>query len=343
MKVLHMPLPMCGHTLALAQAEQKLGVDSHVLYRNNNWLGAPEEMVLDRTGKVPLIMIKGFFKAMSIRKEYDVLHFNFGTTLIDFPEYGVNHWDLPLYNKQKLFVTYNGTDARQGVDWYGRPEKARREDENKARRIERMQRAGATFFALNPDLMRYLPKETTFLPYVIENLNEIEPADILQNGRKLKIVHAPTNRIVKGTASVIDAVSRLQEKYPGRIELSLVERVPHSEAMRLYRKADIIIDQLRVGWFGAFAVEAMKLGKPVIVYINHEDLKFIPKQMARDCLETVIEADGESLYSVLEGLLEQPEMLKARREAGFEFVNRWYDPLETARVTKAAYERAMSL
>ena len=34
------------------------------------------------------------------------------------------------------------------------------------------------------------------------------------------------------------------------IELLLVENVPFAEAQRMYRRADLLVDQLLVGWYG---------------------------------------------------------------------------------------------
>ena len=49
-----------------------------------------------------------------------------------------------------------------------------------------------------------------------------------------------------------------------------------------------MIDQILAGWYGAFGVEVMKMGKPLGVFIRDEDLKFVPKDMAKDLLDTVI-------------------------------------------------------
>ena len=61
------------------------------------------------------------------------------------------------------------------------------------------------------------------------------------------IVHAPSDRLVKGTRYVLEAVNQLQaEGIP--VELSLIENMSHSEARRAYERADLLIDQLLAGW-----------------------------------------------------------------------------------------------
>ena len=65
-------------------------------------------------------------------------------------------------------------------------------------------------------------------------------------------------------------------------EFILIEGLSHSEARHLYQTADLLVDQLFVGWYGGLAVECMALGKPVICYIREEDLAFLPAQMRQD-------------------------------------------------------------
>ena len=78
----------------------------------------------------------------------------------------------------------------------------------------------------------------------------------------LRIIHAPTNRAVKGTPLVEAAVFELAHK--GRIfELILTERQTWAESLVNIARADIAFDQPLLG-YGCFAVEAMGMGLPVI-------------------------------------------------------------------------------
>ncbi len=130
----------------------------------------------------------------------------------------------------------------------------------------------------------------------------------------------------------------LEKLYPGKFELQLVEGVSHEKAIEIYRGADLIIDQLRAGWFGAFAIECMKMGKPVVAYINHEDLHFVPPQLAKDVCEAFINANEYNLTEVLKPFIEQPSLLLCRSDIVIDFVQRWFDPTKTALITKTAYE-----
>src|SRR5207247_10238232 len=68
----------------------------------------------------------------------------------------------------------------------------------------------------------------------------------------------------RGTGAVIAACEELD------VELDLIEGVKHDEAKRRYALADVIVDQLVVGWYGLFAIESMATARPVVTYL-HED------------------------------------------------------------------------
>ena len=154
------------------------------------------------------------------------------------------------------------------------------------------------------------------------------------------IVHAPSDRVVKGTKYVLKAVQQLQaEGMP--LELILIENMAHSEARRAYERADLLIDQLLAGWYGVLAVELMALGKPVICYIREADLSFIPDQMRADL--PIINATPTSLYDVLkEWLTVRRHELPERGRRGREYVERWHDPLKIAAELKSVYETILA-
>lgn len=356
MKILHLPTSVGGNAWGLSQAERALGLDSKTLYAEQGWLRYPGDFCLVNGNVSKRKILTARLKAaFTIPQRFDVLHFNFGSTLIDFPNHSADLLDLPLYWRQKLFVTYNGCDARmkyrrmeitkinacQYPDCYGGLCSSPAVDRQREKRIRMFQRAGARFFALNPDLMWNLPPESIFLPYTIANWDSISAARPLKRSDgPITIMHAPTNRVCKGSDAVLTACHRLEKKYPGRIFLRLVEHVPHEKALAMYQEADIIVDQLRLGWYGAFAVEAMKMGKPVAVYIEPKDLRFIPVQMAQELSEAVIQCSEFDLEAVLEKYIQQPDLLEQKRQAGLEYVHKWHLPTRVAEITKQAYERA---
>jgi len=352
MKVLHLPTTVGGMNWGLAQGEKRLGLDATVLIRENNWLNYPFDVSLGWEGKSrPSRFLSALTAFLKYRNAYDVFHFNFGTSMIDFQNFGIHHWDLPFYPKnKKLIFTYNGCDARQKFKTieraaisacavegcYGGMCMSGKLDKRREKRIRIASAYAHHMFAVNPDLMYFLPPgKSSFLPYAISGWYGIETLPY-KPGRTLHIVHAPTNRDVKGSLHVIKAVESLKKKYD--VELALVENMPNERAIEVYREADIVVDQLLAGWYGGFAVEAMKMGKPVAVYIREEDLKFIPPAMSRDLKDAVINVNPGNIEQVLERCMEDRAFLALKSRASVEYVNRWHDPEYVAGITKAVYE-----
>jgi hypothetical protein len=98
-----------------------------------------------------------------------------------------------------------------------------------------------------------------------------EPESLRSGSRPLRILHAPNHRAIKGTQYFLDAVEALKEEGL-EIELVLLERVSNEEVKKAMVSADIVADQLIVGWYAMFALEGMAMEKPVLCYLR-EDLK----------------------------------------------------------------------
>jgi glycosyltransferase involved in cell wall biosynthesis len=353
LKVLHLPTSVGGNAWGLAQGERALGLDSKVLVLNQTWTNYPDDMNLNLQNIYKLEKYKKLALTFwKIRNQYDIFHFNYGSSLIHFPEKYLNQFELPLYpTRAKLFVTSNGCDARQKYPTMHRTQIAAchnpncyngacnsgKLDDYRRRGINKMARHVNHIWALNPDLLYFLPKEkSSFLPYAIsfDGLEFFPP----KLERKLKIVHAPTNREAKGTDYILNAIEKIKKTYGEFIEICLVENISHAQAVKIYQEADLIIDQILIGWYGGFAVEAMKMGKPVIARIANEDLKFLPKQMASDVLDTVIHADPDIIYEVILQCLDDRAILKHHSEASLDYVNKWHNPKYVASLTKQYYE-----
>jgi glycosyltransferase involved in cell wall biosynthesis len=88
----------------------------------------------------------------------------------------------------------------------------------------------------------------------------------------LRILHAPNHRTIKGTEFFIRAVEELQAEGVG-VELILLERVPNHKVKEVMEAVDVVADQLIIGWFAMFAIEAMALKKPVLCYLRPEFLE----------------------------------------------------------------------
>ena len=112
-------------------------------------------------------------------------------------------------------------------------------------------------------------------------------------------------------------------------ELTIVENLARNDALRAYAEADILVDQLRLGWYGGLAVEAMAMGLPVVAYLHEDQLAGIPPRM-RDELP-IVGASPESLPAALARLIEDRSLRRELSRRGPAFVRRWHHPLKIAR------------
>ena len=95
-----------------------------------------------------------------------------------------------------------------------------------------------------------------------------------KNGKKFRILHAPNHRNIKGSQFVIDAVTKLQ-KEGEEIELKLLEKVSNGKVLEEIERADLVIDQLVIGWYAMFTLESLSLGTPVICYLRKRLNRFV--------------------------------------------------------------------
>jgi glycosyltransferase involved in cell wall biosynthesis len=147
------------------------------------------------------------------------------------------------------------------------------------------------------------------------------------------LVHAPTDTSVKGTRYIRDAVQSLRAR-GFRFEYTEVIGMPQSQALSIYRQADLIIDQLRIGTPGVLAAEAMSLGKPVVCYTLPELVPTFPEGFP------IINANPDTIETVLEEWLQRPEDRHRLGLQSREYAERVHDCRIVASRLVQAYQSA---
>lgn len=375
-KVLHAPSSVGGNPQVLSRALQALGVNSCSLVVSQNYLAYKADRVLQRPGDSLLMReFKRVWAILFYLPRFDVIHYNAGTTLASayafssLPGAGVRDVVRRCYAAylralqrfelayvrclgKKIFVTYQGDDARQGdyslkhfpINIASQVDEGyycAQSDAFKRRSIKMLSSVACQVYSVNPDLMHVLPASTRFTPYSHVFLDDWKPLYTQCERRPLRIVHAPSNRKVKGSELIISALDALREQ-GFEFELLLVEGMSNAEARKVYESADVLVDQLFAGWYGGLAVELMALGKPVLVYIRDGDLGFIPEQMKQEL--PFLQITPHTVEQALRELLQMPrQQLMELGQRSRAFVERWHDPLDIARGIRSDYERAMHL
>jgi glycosyltransferase involved in cell wall biosynthesis len=130
----------------------------------------------------------------------------------------------------------------------------------------------------------------------------------------VRVVHAPSSRERKGTEHVIAACEQLP------VELDVVHGVPNREAIRRYRDADIVVDQLLRDWHGVFSIESMALGKPVVTSLAADAVE--KTERALGVKMPIVAATKDNLVEKLRPLVESFELRKRLGEEGRAYVER---------------------
>lgn len=154
-----------------------------------------------------------------------------------------------------------------------------------------------------------------------------KPAILHRNKREkqvFRIFHAPNHKKIKGTASLVEAVKNLQ-KEGYRVELMLAEKKPNKEILQQILQADLVVDQLIVGWYAMFAIEAMSLGKPVICFLRDDLLSFyrVENLIASD-EPPLINANPTDIQSVIKACLNGDIELELYARRGVEYVEKMH-------------------
>jgi hypothetical protein len=354
MRVLHGPVNVGNQPYVLSRAERDLGADSMLVVNYGTWVDYRSDRSLGTSGvRTPRTVLRRLAFGLSAPFRYDVLHFYFGRSYLSSNDFGGPKWlsfgDLRLARRlgRRVFMTLQGCDVRVSRRSAAQfpitpcheghcsavPTCRAMLDDQREELVQTILPLADRVFVLNPELVRYAPT-AEFLPYASVDLAAIAPIPPATEG-PIRILHAPSDEGIKGSAQIIAAVERLKARHP--IELTVVKGVPHERALELYRSADLVIDQVLAGWYGGFAVEAMAMAKPVACYIRDEDLGVLPPGMADEL--PLVRVRLETLEQDLEAAVQERDRWREWGGRSRAFAFRWHDPHKIAMAMLRAYDR----
>ena len=186
-------------------------------------------------------------------------------------------------------------------------------------------------YVSTPDLLEFVP-DAEWLPNPV-NLDNLEYSETGTDG-PLKILHAPTDRQVKNTAAVLDAISQV-EMDGLDIQFTLVENVQHSELIEQVSKNDLVIDWLNpeFGVYGVFSIESMALGRTVICTLT--DSLYGKYDLP------IISIQPEDLVSKITEIYNDRQILADRGRSGHDFVQKYHNPMESAKIVIERYKAVL--
>ena len=329
---------MAGQNTYAVQGLREIGVDAETALFMANPFGYPYDICLniDRNNrkKLPISVLKLGIFLLKALKRYNLYHFHFGTSI------GFNKeiWLYHLLGK-KVFYEFHGSDIRDirkfcetsKMDYLPDMDI----DEHTKKRNRKIVRKADGIVLHDDELLPYLPEPHAPvyglpLRMNIERFTPVYPKEKAP-GEKIRIVHAPSRRGIKGTPVILEAFEQLKEKYDN-IEFVLVEGMTQEEAFRIYETADIIVDQVYVGTYGVFSIECMAMGKPVICYIDDRMWEHFPEELP------VVSADRDEIRDKLEELILSADRRHEIGVAGRRYVETYHDYRAVAHLLKGYYE-----
>jgi len=337
--ITHLPHNQGNLVAALQYGERKLGAKSISISAPNPFVDLPD-IPLPQHHWRKLQTLSAYRKA----RKSSIVAFNYGSSLLDTPSRHTFLLDLPFYPiHQKKMMFYQGSDAR--IKYTDIILESREHEKSlgydikditndgfisadeidlKLRRAAKVDKYIDRLFFLNPDLAQGLPDGAKFLPYP-HFCNSQTVSDLGEIKRPLRVLHLSTNRVLKGTGLIEKALKIAQKNIS--IEVKVCVRVSRSEAMAALNWADVLIDQVGIGWYGMQAVEALSRGKIVICSIdkNHWE-KYCPDYV--DKPSGIIHSHYKDLSKVLIELSESSNMRHTLSSAGPNFVKDVHDPIK---------------
>lgn len=334
MKVLHAPTNIGGMAYTLAHAQKKLGLDaiSYSMTKSVFQFNADIELDIANNPDDRLASKKNL---LFFPFQFDVFHFYYSESLS-----GSKLFDIPFLKKmgKKVFFYFCGCDIRDSKKVIEKYEFSGCQNcwpmacsPNQNKLLKYAEKYADGIFVSTPDLLEFVPEGSVWLPQPIdlEYFDNILKERKIEKNKTFTIAHAPTNRAIKGSDYIINAVEDLN-KEGLNINLLLIENMPYEAALSEYVKANLVIDQLMIGWYGQVSVEMMALKKPVICYIR-DDLKKIVDDLP------IVSATIDTIKETIKELYLQRDKLESLSQKGRQYVEEIHSSTKVAKITMEAY------
>jgi glycosyltransferase involved in cell wall biosynthesis len=151
-----------------------------------------------------------------------------------------------------------------------------------------------------------------------------------------------SKRNIKSTHIYVPLIEEL--RHEGRdVELMFFTNVPNTELRYYQVQADIVVDMLTFGFFGASVREALMLGKPVVCYLRPEWLDQIRAEVPGYVDELpVVSATPDTARDVLVDLIDNPDKRRELGRRSREFAVKWHSADAAAQRFDAIYRNLLA-
>jgi glycosyltransferase involved in cell wall biosynthesis len=142
------------------------------------------------------------------------------------------------------------------------------------------------------------------------------------------VAFAPTNSPMKGSASLDDELHALAAD--GLIEYRRIEGVTWRQMPAMYRDADIVLDQFRIGDYGVAACEAMAAGRVVVGHVSDAVRRHVLGETGSEL--PIVEARLADAADRIREIAGNPAGYRDRGKDGTRFAREVHDGRMSARV-----------
>ena len=306
MKVLHLNNP-AQVASNLVKAQRELGIDSNLVITGNRRLHDNYDYDLS---SIPTKYFQGKLelgrRLYGLIKDCDILHYH-GQAI------STGYRDLIMWAgimNKPVILHYHGSEIRN--------KKPSKFTNDFVKHI----------YVSTPDLLKSV-QNAEWLPNPV-NLKKIVYSDLDIN-EKLVILHAPSDRKIKNTQAIIDAIAPLRDDGL-EIELNIAENVEHERLMEMISESHIIVDWVNpdFGIYGVLSIESMGIGRPVICTLT--------ESLYKEYDLPIINCHPNDLSNTIKNLYSTRDKLIDKGKLGYDFVHKYHDSSEIAKKVINRYE-----
>jgi hypothetical protein len=327
MRVLLAPENPAGVASALRDGLRRRGHVADLVVFREHPFGLPHDRVAGTYGA-------RLREGLAAPSRYDVMHYQFGTSLLELLDAA---WARG--RRRLVLMHYWGSDVRtSAVARRLHPARARvvgaQDEATIVRRLRLARRVCRAALVSDLELASYVEPwfDRVYLVPTPLAPPQPGPAPPPLPGDGPIAFHAPSDPSIKGTGEITATLERLAER--GVLRPRLVTGVPHAAVLAELARADVVVDQLNSETPGVLALEAMALGKPVLLEYDPEALA----PFARDA--PLVRVTAATLEAELESLCRDPARRAELGEAGRRFVAEVHDADRVAAAVERVYEHA---
>lgn len=334
LRVFHGPGNAAGIPSIMAKAERALGLDSKAICYPNGAFQYSADELLEITQST-LALEERFQKYADA---FDVFVFHFGQSLAND-----TLTDIPLLKQmgKSVIFYFHGCDIRQSKETIRNYEfsacKAcwpQRCSRNRDLALEMATTYADAIWVSTPDLLEFVPRSELFLQPIMLDDFPFHPRAFhaASADNRLRVVHAPSDRQLKGTAYLERAIEQLHAEH-APLDLVLLHGLTHEELRARLNDADFGVDQLLFGSYGMLAVEQMALGLPVICYVRDDVWAHYPEP------PPIWRTTPVTVRETLQEAMRNPARLQEMAIAGRAYVERHHSAEVAAQRALATYRR----